>query len=583
MRRMLNEGTAFKDEMVEGFVAAFGRFVRRIPDASGVMAVGAPTRGKVSVLIGGGSGHYPAFCGMVGPGLADGAVIGDIFTSPSGEQVYRCTKALDGGAGVLYSYGNYSGDVMNFGMAEMRCRGEGMDVRTVLVTDDLASAPKGKEEERRGIAGDFYVFKVAGASAARGDDIGGVEAAALAANAACRTIGVAFAGCTIPGQTEPLFTVDPDKMEIGLGVHGEPGISTSELLPARGIAEMLVDKILDDAPEGAGNRVAVLLNGLGSTKYEELFVLYRDVSRLLEERGIEIHEPTVGEIVTSLDMAGCSLTLMWLDDDLRELHDAPTATPAYSRGGLELPGNAGGGSSATPRSAGPASGSEVADASSTAETSAAPSKSGTIARDALNRALDAILAAEEELGRLDAAAGDGDHGAGMARGFRAATEAVAGSGEAGVAGRVLMQAGTAFSDAAGGASGALYGAWLTSLGQALGDDPEPDVAAVHQALESSLSNLKQLGEAKPGDKTMIDTLEPFTRTFGEAASATVSEAWSAALPAAEEGAESTAGMISTRGRAAKLGERSRGHKDPGAVSMFYVLRAAGETLSEYSE
>jgi dihydroxyacetone kinase len=163
MKRMLNEPTSFKDEMIDGFIAAYGRYVRRVPNASGIMAFGAPVKGKVSLLIGGGSGHYPAFCGLVGSGLADGAAIGDIFTSPSGEQVYRCTHALDGGAGVLYSYGNYSGDIMHFGMAEMRCRGEGMDVRTVLVTDDVASAPRGKEEERRGIAGDFYVFKVAGA------------------------------------------------------------------------------------------------------------------------------------------------------------------------------------------------------------------------------------------------------------------------------------------------------------------------------------------------------------------------------------------------------------------------------------
>ncbi|PLS87289.1 MAG: dihydroxyacetone kinase, partial [Actinobacteria bacterium] len=327
MTRVFNEATSFKEEMIEGFVAAYGRFVRRVPNASGVVAVGAPTPGRVSVLIGGGSGHYPAFCGVVGQGLADGAVIGDVFTSPSGEQVYRCTKALDGGAGVLYSYGNYAGDVLNFGMAEMRCRGEGMDVRTVLVADDVASAPKGKEDERRGVAGDLYVFKVAGASAARGDDMDSVEAAARRANAMTRSIGIAFAGCTLPGQPEPLFSVDPDKMEVGMGVHGEPGVRTSEFLPAREIASLLVESLISDAPAGANGRAAVLLNGLGRTKYEELFVLYRDVQRVLVENGIEPHEPLVGELVTSLDMEGCSLTLMWLDDDLTELHDAPPRPP----------------------------------------------------------------------------------------------------------------------------------------------------------------------------------------------------------------------------------------------------------------
>jgi dihydroxyacetone kinase phosphoprotein-dependent L subunit len=572
MRRMLNDPISFKEEMVEGFVAAYGRFVRRIPDASGVMAVGAPARGKVSVLIGGGSGHYPAFCGVVGQGLADGAVIGDIFTSPSAEQAYRCAKALDGGAGVLFSYGNYAGDVLNFDMAQTRCRDEGVDVRTVIVTDDVASAPKGKEHERRGVAGDLYVFKVAGASAARGDDMNGVEQAAQRANTNTRSIGIAFAGCTLPGQTEPLFTVEPGTMEVGMGVHGEPGIRTAELLPARGIAELLVDTVLEDAPEGAGSRAAVMLNGLGSTKYEELFVLFGDVNRFLAERGVEVHEPLVGELVTSLDMAGCSLTLMWLDD-LQELHDAPAATPAFSRGSLDLP-------AATDHvvSAIPGAGAQTTSAAGAAGGDLTESGAGAL--DALERALGALRDAEQELGRLDAAAGDGDHGAGMVRGMGAAVEAARAGG--GSAGEVLARAGMAFSGAAGGASGALYGAWISAIGQSLGDDEKPDAAAVHRALEDSLATLQELGKAKPGDKTMIDTLEPFVRSLGEAAGSdeTVADAWSAALPAAEEGANSTAGMISTRGRASKLGERSRGHKDPGAVSMLYVLRAAGETLSK---
>lgn len=331
MTRIFNDPKAFKDEMVEGFVAAYSRYVRKVPDASGVMAVGAPVQGKVSVIIGGGSGHYPAFCGLVGEGLAAGAVIGDIFTSPSSEQAYRCAKALDGGAGILFSYGNYSGDVMNFGMAEMRLQNEGIDCRTVLVTDDVASAPRDQIEERRGIAGDFYVFKCAGASAWRGDSLDDVERVAIHANAMTRTFGVAFAGCTIPGQPQPLFTVDPDKMEVGLGIHGEPGIRTAEMLPASELARLMVDTVLADTPEGAGSRAALLLNGLGSTKYEELFVLYKDVYKLLEKAGIEIHEPYVGEFVTSLDMAGCSLSLMWLDDELQELHDAPASTPAFTR------------------------------------------------------------------------------------------------------------------------------------------------------------------------------------------------------------------------------------------------------------
>lgn len=562
--------------MIDGFVAAYGRYVQRVPEASGVMAMGSPVEGKVSVLIGGGSGHYPAFCGLVGQGIADGAVIGDIFTSPSGEQAYRCMKALDGGAGVLVSYGNYSGDVMNFDMAQMRCRGEGMDVRTVIVTDDVASAPKGKEEERRGVAGDLYVFKVAGASAARGDDMDGVEEAAKKANAATRSLGIAFAGCTLPGQTEPLFTVEPGTMEVGMGIHGEPGIRTADLLPASGIAELLVDSVLGDAPEGAGSKAAVMLNGLGGTKYEELFALFRDVSRLLGRKGVEVHNPLVGELVTSLDMAGCSLTLMWLDEELQELYDAPAATPAFSQGSIEAPRTTDSSSPAASWSTVPTSTTEVS------EEEGELTRSGAVALDALERALESMKGAEEELGKLDAAAGDGDHGAGMVRGMTAAVEAAREGG--GSAGAVLMRSGTAFTDAAGGASGALYGAWITAIGQSLGDEDNPDAAALHEALRSSLSTLEELGKVEPGDKTMLDTLNPFVRAFGEAAGEGVSpgDAWERALPDAEEGADSTADMVSARGRASRLGERSRGHKDPGAVSMLYVLRAAGGALSEES-
>lgn len=331
MTRIINSAAAFKDEMVEGIVAAYGRYLRKIPNASGVMVADGPRPGKVSVVIGGGSGHYPAFAGYVGPGLADAAVIGNIFASPSGEQVYRCTKAIDGGAGVLYSYGNYSGDVLNFGMAQARCRAEGIDVRTVLVSDDVASAPAEEQASRRGISGDFFVFKVAGASAARGDSLDDVERLTRLANARTRSFGVAFGGCTLPGQAEPLFTVDPTRMELGLGVHGEPGVQSSELLSGGEIARLLVERLLADAPESAGSRVAVLVNGLGSTTYEEMFVLYRDIHLRLQAAGLETYQPIVGEMVTSLDMEGCSLSLFWLDDELQPLLDAPASSPAYVR------------------------------------------------------------------------------------------------------------------------------------------------------------------------------------------------------------------------------------------------------------
>lgn len=338
MTKLYNDPTQFKDDLLAGFVAAYGRLVQRIPDASGVMRADGARPGKVAVVIGGGSGHYPAFCGYVGPGLADVAVMGNVFAAPSAEQVYRCAKAIlaqtGGEAGLLFTYGNYSGDVLNFDMAQMRLEMEGIDVRTVTVTDDVASAPKGEEAERRGTAGDFFVFKVAGASAERGDNLDQVERLTRKANDRTRSFGVAFGGCTLPGQDAPLFSVEPGTMELGLGVHGEPGLSKGPMGSAAEIAQSLVETLLADAPamEGHDGRVAVLLNGLGSTKYEELFVLYNDVDRLLRAAGLTPYHPIVDEAVTSLDMAGCSLTLLWLDDELTELLDAPCQSAAYVRG-----------------------------------------------------------------------------------------------------------------------------------------------------------------------------------------------------------------------------------------------------------
>lgn len=331
MTKLFNDPTQFKEEFIEGFTHAYGRYVRRVPDAAGVMALNAPQQGKVTLLIGGGSGHYPVFTGYVGRGLADVAAIGDVFTSPSGEQVYRCAKAAYGGAGVLFVYGNYSGDVLNFNLAARRCAKEGIEVRTVRVTDDVASAPAEQMADRRGIAGDFYVIKVAGASAARGDSLADVEAVTQLANSRMRSFGVAFSGARLPGQNQDLFTVEPGRMEVGLGLHGEPGIRSTEMLPASGVAELMVDTLLADAPKDAGNKVALLLNGLGSTKYEELFVLYKDIARRLEANGLALHDPIVGEAATSLNMAGCSLTLLWLNDGLQALHDAPASSPAYTR------------------------------------------------------------------------------------------------------------------------------------------------------------------------------------------------------------------------------------------------------------
>ncbi|MGB4137701.1 MAG: dihydroxyacetone kinase subunit DhaK, partial [Microbacterium sp.] len=320
MTRLFNDPDDFATESAAGFVAASARWVR--PVTGGVVRSTRGPEPTVAVVIGGGSGHYPAFAGLVGPGLAHGAAMGNLFASPSAHQVHSVAAAADEGRGVLLTYGNYAGDVLHFTQAQERLRAAGVDCRTVTVTDDISSAPKGEREKRRGIAGDLVVFKVAGAAAEAGLGLDDVERVAARSNDRTRTLGVAFGGCTLPGASEPLFTVPEGRMAVGLGIHGEPGIDETDIPTAQGLAELFVSSLLDEVPDGvdvAGARVVPILNGLGSVKYEELYVVYGAVHRLLEEAGITVVSPEVGEFCTSFDMAGVSLTLLWLDEELERL------------------------------------------------------------------------------------------------------------------------------------------------------------------------------------------------------------------------------------------------------------------------
>ncbi|HEV7421434.1 MAG TPA: dihydroxyacetone kinase family protein, partial [Mycobacterium sp.] len=459
MTRLFDDPARFTEDMLAGFLDANASYVVGVP--GGVVRACETAPGKVAVVIGGGSGHYPAFCGTVGSGFADGAVVGNVFTSPSAEEAASVARAAHGDAGVLLTTGNYAGDVMNFSLAVTQLRSEGIDAHYFAVTDDIASAPKGEETKRRGIAGDFTVFKCAAAAAEDGLDLAGVIRVAEAANAATRTLGVAFDGCTLPGAEDPLFTVPDKQMGVGLGIHGEPGVADEPMPSAADLAATLVDGVLGDRPATDSQRIAVILNGLGRTKYEELFVVWGTMARLLRERGYEIVEPEVGELVTSLDMAGCSLTVMWLDDELEKYWTAPADTPAYRKGVAAQPDSGQrrtdavtGTAAATPHLA------ELAD------------DDGRSGGGLVARALDAMAAmladAEDELGRIDAVAGDGDHGRGMVKGSSAARDAAAravrdGAGQ----GSVLTVAGKEWAAKAGGTSGVLWGAMLSALGARL--------------------------------------------------------------------------------------------------------------------
>ncbi|MGB9358588.1 MAG: dihydroxyacetone kinase family protein [Acidimicrobiia bacterium] len=579
MAHVHNAPKEFYLEALDGFLTAYSRYVERVPDASGVMRRGGAVPGHVSVVIGGGSGHYPAFMGVVGAGLAHGAVVGDIFTSPSTEQVYRVGQALDGGAGVLFSFGNYAGDVMNFGAAQERLRREGIDCRTVLVTDDVASATIDEREKRRGVAGDFAVFKVAGAAADRGDSLDDVERIAIRANDLTASFGVAFAGCTFPGQDEPLFTVAPGTMDLGLGIHGEPGIETVDAMSANELAAVLVEPLLAERPEGM-SRAAVVVNGLGATKYEELFVLYAGIARLLTDAGVEMVLPEVGELVTSLDMAGCSLSITWLDDELEELWCAPADSPAFRRdSGAVVAVEAGTKSAASPVAAADTAGIEAANA---VDEPVGPEalEAAAAMRAILGALRDTVIAHEDEWGRLDAVAGDGDHGVGMTRGIKGAVDGADAS--SGGPSAVLMSAADAFADRAGGSSGALWGAFLGGVAAELPNDRAATAAEVANAMAAGADALQRLGKCEIDDKTMYDALRPFTDELNArvAAGERLVDAWAGAADVATQRAAATADLLPKLGRARPLGERSLGTPDPGATSMAVCLTTAGGVIAE---
>ena len=568
MTYVFNDPAGFRADVLAGFAAAYPEYVQRVPGAAGFVRAGGPFADKVSLVIGGGSGHYPSYSGVVGTGFADAGVLGDVFASPSAEQVYRVARAASGGAGVVLSFGNYAGDRLNFAVAADRLRTEGIDTRIVFVTDDIASAAPREKQKRRGIAGTFTVYKIGGAAAEAGADLDEVERVMRAANDATYSFGVAFAGCTLPGADTPLFKVDAGRIDFGLGIHGEPGISTVPALSAAELAGRLVDTVLAERPPGSSGRAAVLLNGLGATKYEELFVLFSSVAPRLAEAGVELVRPEVGELVTSLDMAGCSLSITWLDDELERHWSAPALTPAFRRGNGAAP------TRFTTR----AEVNETVEAAADEAASDASLAAAVVARRAVAALHRAVEENKDQLGRIDAVAGDGDHGIGMSRGATAAT-AAADRAEGGVH-TVLAAAGAAFGDQAGGTSGILWGMLLDGVGLALGNTEPVTAARLATGVRSSAGRLQEFSKAELGDKTMLDALFPFIEHLETAVAAgePLASAWSAAAKVCVAAAAHTSALVPKIGRARPLAERSVGTPDPGAVSMGMIVTAIGEVL-----
>ena len=324
MKKIINQAENYTEDMLRGIYAAHGNMVKHAGDDLHCYCTAKKTPGKVAIITGGGTGHLPLFLGYVGDGMIDGCGVGKVFQSPSPEQVFEISREVEAGAGILYLYGNYTGDIMTFDMAAEMCEMEDIETRSIVGADDVNS---GEPEVRRGVAGIFYMYKAAGAKAAEMGTLDEVLAAAQKAKDNTRTVGFALTPCIIPEKGKPNFELGENEMAMGMGIHGEPGVWNGPLRSSKEIAEEAVGTLLKDMPLAEGDEISVLVNGLGATSQEELYILFNDVQELLSARGVKIFRTFVGEYATSMEMAGASITFCRLDEELKGWLDYPVNTP----------------------------------------------------------------------------------------------------------------------------------------------------------------------------------------------------------------------------------------------------------------
>lgn len=559
MKKLVNDPRRVVPEMLEGLVA-LSPGLALLADETAVVRADAPVPGQVAVISGGGAGHEPAHAGYVGPGMLSGAVSGDVFTSPGVDAVLAAIRAVSGPDGALLIVKNYTGDRLNFGLAAEMARAEGIPTEMVVVADDVALATDGRHAGRRGLAGTVLVHKIAGAAAASGLKLAEVRREAEEAAAVLGTMGVALSPCTVPAAGRPGFTLGPDEIELGLGIHGEAGISRTRMVPADALAGEMLGRILADMNLSRGDRVALLVNGLGGTPAMELAVMARGALVFLAGRGLLVERCWAGNFLTALEMAGCSLSLMRVDETRLARLDAPAGAPAWPGGGMLGQGAASRAVPARPEAA----------AQGGAEGPLGP---------VLRAVCAALRGAEARLTELDGAVGDGDLGISLARGADAVLRDLPGYDLRGAAGTLRALSATLMR-ALGGTSGPLYAAGLLRAAVVLDGRGSPGAADWAASWQAGNAAIMELGGAAPGDRTMLDALHPGLEAFQAALSEgePAGEALFRAVSAAAQGAADTAAMLPRRGRSSYLGERALGHPDPGAEAVAVWLKAIRSAL-----
>lgn len=601
MKKFINNPADVERQVVDGYVKSWPSLIRKVGDD--VVVRTHPKQGKVALVSGGGMGHEPAHLGYVGTGMLDAAVGGAIYTSPAVDRISAGIEAVAPGAtGVLLIVKNYTGDVINFKLAQDAARDEGVACDHVIVNDDVAVGSPTQREQRRGVAGTVFVHKCAGGAAEAGAPLAEVKRVAEKVIDNVRTMGVAIAPCTVPAAGKPGFTLADDEMEMGVGIHGEPGIRRERMEPVDAMVDEILEHVLADI-DYDGHEVAVLVNGAGGTPDYELALVANHVHDVLAKRHIPVWHTYMGNYLTSLEMRGFSVSLLRLDDELKRLLAAPANAPAWQQGTAGLAEND------AAEKGGLASGdvplAEKDAAASVAQTQAAPDTAQTASHTtvgasgatspaqagsfpatcallaALAAAADAMEAHKDELTELDQPIGDSDHGINMARGFAAVHELLPSLADASAA-DTLKKAGSTLVSKVGGSSGPLYGTLFRKVGVALKGADGITAEALAHGLERGIAGIEELGGAKPGDKTMLDAMQPALEALSSAAEkgAALPAALEAAAQAAEKGAEATVPLQARKGRASYLGERSVGHKDPGAASFALLVRTIANVAAK---
>lgn len=573
-KKILNKDVSnVVEESLTGYLMAYRKYYKKIGEYNAFKYRGH-RKDKVAMVIGGGSGHEPLFTGYCGAGLADAVACGNICASPNPELITMAAKEVDQGKGVLFVYGNYAGDNLNFDMAEEMCRAEGIKTAHVREWDDFASAPKERITDRRGIAGDVYTIKIAGAACDAGLDLEEVVRITEKARDNTNTIGLATSPGTLPGNDKPTFEIADDEMEFGMGLHGEPGIERTKMMPCSDMVERMYNELMAEMGLKEGDEIAVLVNGLGSTPLLELNLVYYELYKRMHRDGLKVYDAEVKTYCTCMEMGGFSITFLKLDEELKTYYDAPCYSPYYAKGSFA------GVAADTPD--------EEEDEPEFDESDVEPakikrSKEGVLeelnAEDTRNMLLyiaDKIIASKPYLTEVDSAIGDGDHGIGMAGGMQKAKKKLLNMQGEGNAYHLFETAGQAMLMSMGGASGVIFGSLY--LAGAKGMDPKGTITADDLAKmeKKSLDAIQERGGAQVGDKTMVDALAPAVDALAANAGKGLLEMLKAAEEAARCGMEDTKKYVAKFGRAKSLLERAIGHQDAGATSVYLIFQGMRE-------